>query len=85
MHNLDFIGRENLLEADAIAERIQTNDPGSAALAAGREVLLRTYAYINSHQDFAIETTLAGSWTATVIRTALQERFFGPPSLHLCQ
>ena len=76
IRRVDFAGRENLLEADAIAKAIQTSDPRAAAITAGREVLRRTQAYIDSGQDFAIETTLAGGWTTTAIKAALVRRFF---------
>ncbi len=67
---LAFTGKENLLEADAIAKRINASDPRRAAVAAAREVLRRTQAYLDSGQDFAIETTLAGGWTTTAIQVA---------------
>ncbi len=63
IRRVDFAGRGNLLEADAIAARIHSGDPGKAAIAAGREVLLRTRGYLDSRQDFAVETTLSGAWT----------------------
>ncbi len=73
---MDFAGRGNLLEADAIAARIHSGDPGKAAIAAGREVLLRTRGYLDSRQDFAVETTLSGAWTMKVIRQATAQGFF---------
>jgi len=73
---LDFDGKANLLEADAIAKRINPSSPPHAAVAAGREVLRRTKEYLSAGEDFGIETTLAGSWTNTVIRSALQSGFF---------
>ncbi len=73
---MDFAGRGNLLEADAIAARIHSGDPRKAAIAAGREVLLRTRGYLNSRQDFAVETTLSGAWTIKAIRQATAQGFF---------
>lgn len=71
-----FVGRNNLLEADAIAKRIHATQPQSAAIAAGREVLRRTQEYLDSGEDFAIETTLSGKWTLTAVREAQVRRFF---------
>jgi predicted ABC-type ATPase len=76
LRRVDFAGRGNLLEADAIAERIHSGDPRTAALAAGREVLLRTRTYLDSRQDFAIETTLSGAWTMKAIKQAIAKGFF---------
>ena len=73
---MNFAGRGNLLEADAIAARIDSSDPGKAAVAAGREVLLRTRAYLHAGQDFAIETTLSGAWTMKVVKQAVAQAFF---------
>jgi predicted ABC-type ATPase len=76
IRRVDFAGRDHLLEADAIASRIHVNDPRLAAITAGREVLRRTQEYLGSGQDFAIETTLSGSWTTRAIKEALARRFF---------
>ncbi len=73
---VEFLGRNHLLEADAIASRIHTTDPRLAAIAAGREVLRRTQEYIRAGQDFAIETTLSGSWTTSAAKQALARHFF---------
>jgi hypothetical protein len=44
--SLEFEGRENLLDPDAIARRINPADPYRAAVAAGREVITRTRQYL---------------------------------------
>ena len=64
---VQFGGRSNLLEADAIAARIHASDPRLAAIAADREVLRRTRAYLETRDDFAIETTLSGVWAVKAI------------------
>jgi predicted ABC-type ATPase len=69
-------GRENLLEPDAIAKRLNPELPLQAGISAGREVLSRAAEYIRSGQSFAIETTLAGAWTNAAIRAALERSFF---------
>ncbi len=45
-------------------------------MSAGREVVRRTQEYLRSGQDFAIETTLSGSWTTRAIKEALARQFF---------
>ena len=49
--------RTNLLEADAIAKRMDPAVPVRAAVAAGREVILRTREFLASGESFAMETT----------------------------
>jgi predicted ABC-type ATPase len=71
----DFEGRENLLDADAIAMRINSKNPHQAAIAAGREMLRRTVEYIRRSESFAIETTLAGGWTTAAIQAAVDQGF----------
>jgi predicted ABC-type ATPase len=73
---IEFEGQENLLEPDAIARRIRPELPRRAGISAGREVLRRTAEYIRSAESFAIETTLAGNWTNSAIRAAMERSFF---------
>jgi predicted ABC-type ATPase len=54
----EFEGRHNLLEADAIARRVNPKSPGQAAIAAGREVLRLTNAYLERGESFALEKLL---------------------------
>lgn len=76
IRQVEFEGRENLLEPDAIARRISPKIPQQAGISAGREVLRRSAGYLQARESFAIETTLAGNWTNDVIRTALERSFF---------
>jgi predicted ABC-type ATPase len=76
IRRVEFEGRENLLEPDAIARRIKPELPQRAGIAAGREVLRRTASYVRSRESFAVETTLAGNWTDAAIRAALERSFF---------
>ncbi len=73
---IDFEGRENLLEPDAIARRMRPDLPGLAGISAAREVLHRSAEYIRAGESFAIETTLAGGWTTDAIKSALDRSFF---------
>jgi predicted ABC-type ATPase len=72
----EFEGKEDLLEADAIARRINPELPAQAALSAGREVLRRAKRHVERQESFSIETTLSGNWTSSVIRDALEHGFF---------
>lgn len=74
--SVEFDGRHNLLEADAIAKRINPKVPSQSAVAAAREVIRRTREYIHRGESFAVETTLAGGWTFTAIQGALERGFF---------
>lgn len=56
----DFEGKKNLLDPDAVAKRIDPDDPARAAIAAAREVIRMTRQYLESGESFALETTLAG-------------------------
>jgi predicted ABC-type ATPase len=76
IRQVEFEGRENLLEPDAIARRISPDLPNRAGLPAGREVLRRTAEYLRGTESFAIETTLAGNWTTSAIKAALERSFF---------
>jgi len=71
-----FEGKDNLLETDAIARRINLIDPHRAAVAAGREVIRRMREYTETRESFAIETTLAGRRTLPVIKSAAETGFF---------
>jgi len=76
IRQVEFEGRQNLLEPDAIARRIRPESPRRAGISAGREVLRRTAEYVRTEQSFAIETTLSGSWTNSAIGAALERSFF---------
>jgi predicted ABC-type ATPase len=73
---IEFGGRENLLEPDAIARRIRPEFPHRAGVSAGKEVLRRTLEYLRAGEGFAVETTLAGNWTSSAIKGALDRSFF---------
>ena len=72
---LDIAGRENLLDPDAIARRLNPEAPAEAAIEAGRELLTRAAAYIHSAENFAIETTLSGHQTFRTMREAKAQGF----------
>jgi predicted ABC-type ATPase len=75
IRQVEFEGRENLLEPDAIAKRISPDSPQQGGISAGREVLIRAAEYIQSGQSFAIETTLSGNWINSTIREAMERSF----------
>jgi predicted ABC-type ATPase len=67
---LDFEGRENLLDPDAVAKRIDQENPGRAAVSAGREVIRRTREFLRNGESFGIETTLSGGGYLETMRMA---------------
>ena len=68
--SVDFVGRERLLDPDAIARDLNPLSPSAAAIAAGRAVLKRTADYLNQGLSFAVETTLSSRSRADLIRQA---------------
>ncbi|HEY6392120.1 MAG TPA: AAA family ATPase [Bryobacteraceae bacterium] len=83
IRKMEFEGRENLLDTDAIAKRMDPANPRRAAVAAGREVILRTREYLGNQQSFAIETTLSSRSSLTTICEA-QERGFIVHLVYVC-
>jgi predicted ABC-type ATPase len=75
IRSVEFEGRENLLEADAIAKRINPANPRRAAVAAAREVIRRIREYLKNHQSFSIETTLSSNSTLATMRQAQAHGF----------
>jgi predicted ABC-type ATPase len=75
IRGMDFEGKADLLEADAIAKRIDPLNPRHAAVAAGREVIRRTRKYLKTSQSFAIETTLSSASMIDTMREAQKNRF----------
>ncbi|HEY4087856.1 MAG TPA: AAA family ATPase [Bryobacteraceae bacterium] len=80
---LDYEGRENLLDPDAIARRMNPEDIHRAAVAAGREVIRRTREYLEAGVSFAIETTLSSSSILETMRAA-RERGFTVYLIYVC-
>ena len=83
MRRPEFEGSENLLDPNAIARGMNPADPRRAAVAAGREVILRTREYLESRQSFGIETTLSSSSTLATMETA-KERGFAVRLVYVC-
>jgi predicted ABC-type ATPase len=67
---VDFEGREHLLDADAIARRLNPADPRGVALSAGREILWRVQDCLDNRTSFAIETTLASKKLLAIMQKA---------------
>jgi predicted ABC-type ATPase len=67
---LDFEGRDRLVDADAIARRLNPANPAAAAIESGRAVLRCTDEYLSRGQSFAIEMTLASRNYASLIKNA---------------
>jgi predicted ABC-type ATPase len=67
---IDFDGRDRLLDADAIARRLNPANPAAAAIEAGRTVLRCTDEYLKNGHSFAVEMTLASRNSASLIERA---------------
>jgi predicted ABC-type ATPase len=57
---IDKIGIDINIDPDAIARRLDSENPESKRIAAGKEVIKSVNRYIEEGKDFSIETTLAG-------------------------
>ena len=68
--SFEFVGRDFLLDPDAMARALNPSNPSAAAIAAGREVLKRTAGYLNRGVSFAVETTLSSRHRVDLIRNA---------------
>ena len=68
--SVDFEGRDRLLDPDTIAIGLNPLNPSAAAIAAARDVLSRTAAYLSSGVGFAIETTLSSLGRVDLLRKA---------------
>lgn len=86
-----FEGNANLIDPDAIARRIDTENPARASIPAAREAILRCRQLLVDRQSFTLETTLAGHGAMTILREAKKagyETFVGyvaldEPDLHI--
>ncbi|WEG14450.1 hypothetical protein PU629_08880 [Pullulanibacillus sp. KACC 23026] len=57
---IDRIGVDINIDPDAIARRIDPENPEDKRVSAGKEVIKSINKYIKEGRDFSIETTLAG-------------------------
>lgn len=57
---IDRIGIDINIDPDAIARRLDAENPESKRVSAGKEVIKSIKRYIKEGRDFSIETTLAG-------------------------
>jgi predicted ABC-type ATPase len=68
-------GKENLLDGDRIAKEMCPDNPDSAAIPAGREVIRRTRKYLAEGKSFVLETTLSSGRTVQLIPEARSHGF----------
>ena len=88
---VDFEGRANLVDPDAIAGRMNPSHPETAAGPAAREAIARCRGYLAEKTSFAVETTLAGKRALTFMREAKSAGFqiqllyvaLSSPELHI--
>ena len=57
---IDKIGIDINIDPDAIARRLDSENPESKRVSAGKEVIKSVNHYLKEGKDFSIETTLAG-------------------------
>ena len=60
------------LNADLIARRLNPDDPESASLPVGREVLRRLSELVSQRPDFVYETTLSSNQALKLMRRAVE-------------
>lgn len=60
---------------DAIASEINPDMPEKVAISAGRDVLNRLWELKEAHKDFALETTLSGTWHAKYLQSLKEDGF----------
>lgn len=70
-----FEGHDRPLDPDAIAIRLNPLTPSAAAIAAAKQVLNRTAAYLNQGASFAIETTLSSRGRVDLLRNAKSQGY----------
>jgi predicted ABC-type ATPase len=70
-HNQDFL----IIDADAIARRLNPSDPEKAALAVGRETIRLVRDAIEAGKNFTIETTLGGGNALRQMKAAKEQGY----------
>lgn len=70
---IDKIGIDINIDPDAIARRIDPENPENKRVSAGKEVIKSVNKYIKEGKDFSIETTLAGKNAIKQIQKASQD------------
>ncbi len=72
---IDKIGIDINIDPDAIARRIDPENPENKRVSAGKEVIKSVNKYIKEGKDFSIETTLAGKNAIKQIQKAKEMGF----------
>lgn len=86
-----FEGSANLIDADAIARRLDAAQPARLAIPAAREAILRCRALLANGDSLTLETTLAGHGAMGIMRRAKNAGYqttlvyvsLGDPELHI--
>ena len=89
--SVSLAGVDILINPDAIARRLNPEQPARAAIAAAREAILLCRAALSAKHTFVLETTLAGHCAMAVMRdaraagyrTAIVYVALGNPDLHM--
>lgn len=66
---------ERFVNSDLIARHIRTGEPGPALLEAGRLALRAVEEHVARRESFALETTLSGVWTTSLLTRLVQRRY----------
>lgn len=60
----------NLIDPDAIARRLNPENPTRSAIAAGREAIIQCQLLLQRRGSFVVETTMSGNGTIALMRQA---------------
>lgn len=72
----EMLDCKEFINADEIAKGLSPFQPEKVAIDAGRLMLMRMNEMLRTHEDFAIETTLATKSYVNFVRRAQQEGYF---------
>lgn len=72
---IDRIGLSVNIDSDALARRINPEDPEKARVTAGKSAIRLAHECIERHRDFSIETTLSGNYAIRLMKQAKQHGF----------
>jgi predicted ABC-type ATPase len=72
---IDRIGTSVNIDPDAIARRINSSNPETVQVSAGKEAIRLARDCIKLNRDFSIETTLSGVYAVRLIQEAKKEHY----------
>lgn len=72
---IDRIGVSVNIDPDALARRINPEQPETVRVSAGKEAIRLARECIRNHRDLSIETTLSGGYAVRLMEEARKKRF----------